>query len=341
MRSSSPHRNSHQFFWLVIGIVILITGLYVSVALGRSGVSFGEAMRVLAGRGSGRAELIVLSVRIPRTLAAMFCGAALSVAGLLLQSALDNTLASPGVLGVNAGAGLFVLLSAVFFPYQILTKSLFAFAGAMLSMAVIYLISVRTGISKSSLLLAGIALSSVFNAFIDVIITLVPEAVADRVAFSLGGFANVVRSQLYAAIPVILVCLVLTLFIAPDLDILLLSDETAHGLGLNVARCRRIVLILASCLAGAAVSVAGLLSFIGILVPNFVRLFVHGSTRTMAVFCMIYGAAFLVLSDTLARLLFYPYELPVGLIMSVVGAPVFVWFLVRKRKHLSTQQEGT
>ena len=341
MKSSNLHKHSHQSLWqplwLVIGIAALITGFFLSLTLGRSGIGTGEALRVLAGQGSGKANLIVFSVRLPRTLAALLCGAALSVAGLLLQSALNNTLASPGVLGVNAGAGLFVLLSAVFFPYRLLTKSLFAFLGAMAAMGIIYLISDRTGISKSSLLLAGIALSSVCNAFIDVIITIVPEAVADRVAFSLGGFSNVVRGQLYLAVPVILICLLLTLLIAPDLDILMLSDETAHGLGLNVARCRRVVLVLASCLAGASVSVAGLLSFIGILVPNFVRLFVHGSVRTMAVYCMIYGAAFLLLSDTLARLLFYPYELPVGLIMSVIGAPVFIWFLVRKRKHLSAQ----
>lgn len=320
---------------LVIGILVLIASFFASVALGKSEVTAGEALKVLFGQGSEKANLIVMSVRLPRSVAALVCGAALSVAGLLLQSAMNNALASPQVLGINAGAGLFVLIAAVLFPYQVITRSLFAFAGAMLSMLIIYLVSVKTGISKSSLLLAGICLSSLLNAFIDVIITLKPEIVADRVAFSLGGFSNVVRGQLYFTVPVILVCLVLVLMIAPDLDVLMLSDETAHGLGLNVAACRRAILILASCLAGAAVSIAGLIGFIGILVPNFLRIFVGGGTRKMALYSMIYGAAFLLICDTLARLLFYPYELPVGLLMSCIGAPVFIWLLVRRHKNFS------
>lgn len=332
---SAERDAARRKFLLAAGIPVLAASFILSLTAGSSSVTPVEALRVMLGQGSEKAAMILTSVRLPRTLAAACVGAGLSTAGLLLQSALNNTLASPGVLGINSGAGLFVLLAAFFFPYQPFVKSLMAFFGALLATVILYAVCAKTGISKSSLLLAGIALSSVFSAFIDILITIRPETVADRAAFSLGGFTSVSAKELMIALPVTITGLILTLFLAPDLDVLLLSDETAHGLGLNVARARRRILVLSSLLCAAAVSIAGLVSFIGIIIPNLFRKAAGGSTRTLAVLCILYGSSFLLVCDTLSRIIAYPYELPVGLLMSCIGAPIFIWILIRRKKYFS------
>ena len=337
----APTKRNIDFKILVIfGSIAFLLFFFLSVFAGTQGLSFADSLKTLISLVSGgdvspSAKLILLKVRFPRAFASLLCGAALSVSGLILQLSLNNTLASPGIIGVNAGSGLFVLLVSLVFPYVALARSLGAFFGALLSVLTVYLISKRAGVSKTTLVLSGVAVSSLMTAGIDVIITLRPDIVADKVAFSLGGFQNLNLSSLYIAFPVILASFVVAFVLSGGIDLFQLGDETAFGLGLNVKRCRIAGIIVSGLLAGASVSVCGLLGFVGLLIPNLIRLFSKNNTKRNIILCALLGADFLLFCDVLARVLFFPYELPVGLFLSCLGSPFFIWMLISKKKRLS------
>ena len=320
----------------IIPILILLAIASFALFAGNSAISTGDIINVLTGKGTSGQRLILFQLRLPRIVAAMGCGAALSTAGYLLQGSLDNRIVSPGTLGINNGAGLFVLLSAILFPFRAESKCIMAFLGALLVTVLVSIISVRSGMSKTSVVLAGVAISALSVSVIDLIISLKPETVADRAAFQIGGFATIQLSVVLFAIPLIIAGLLIAFITAPAMDLLSLGDEMAHGLGLGVKVYRGIFIICAALLAGASISMGGLLGFVGLIVPNCVRMIYRVKSRQGLLLCTIYGAAFLLLCDTLSRLLVFPYELPCGLLLSIIGAPYLIWILVKKRKRLGT-----
>lgn len=318
----------------VIATLILILVIVFALFSGNSAIGTGNIIEVLFGGGTESQRLIVFDIRIPRIASALFSGAALSVSGYILQNNLNNTIASPGLLGINNGAGLFVLISACIFPYQAELKCLMAFIGALTVTLLVSLLSNETGMSKTSVILSGVAVSAVCVSIIDVIISLKPETVADKAAFQLGGFASVSISSVKLAVPVIVAALILSFIFSPAMDLMALGDETAAGLGLNIKLNRGILLFCASVMAGAAVSMCGLIGFVGLMVPNFVRLIYKGKARGGMILSILIGAAFLLFCDTLSRLLVFPYELPCGLLLSILGAPFLIRILIKKRKRL-------
>lgn len=320
----------------VFSIVLLIAVVLFSLLAGNSAIGTRDIISVLAGNGSSAHRVILFQVRIPRITAALFCGAALSVAGFLLQGSLDNRIASPGILGINHGAGLFVLLSALLFPFRPGVKCAMAFAGALVVTLLIGMLTVKTGMSKTSVILSGVAVSALCVSVIDVIISLKPETVADKAAFQIGGFAAVNKQTVLMAVPLITVGLIFSCLLAPSMDILCLGDDTAQGLGLHVGRTRCLIVFTAALLAGASISMSGLLGFVGLIVPNAVRMMNFKKSRQGVLLCMIGGAAFLLLCDTFSRLIAFPYELPCGLLLSVIGAPFLIGILVKKRKRLGS-----
>lgn len=326
-------------FIIISGIFAFFILFFLSVFLGTKAVSFGEGVKALEmalrGENAGGAGVILLKLRLPRAVAAVFCGIALSVSGLLLQSALNNSLASPGIIGVNSGAGLFVLLFTLVLPFSFWGRSFGAMGGALIAVLFVYLISVKAGVSKTTLVLAGVAVSSLMTAGIDIVITLRPEIVTDKVAFNLGGFGNLNLTGVKIAVPVIVAGIIGAFVLAGGIDLFALGDEAAFGLGLNVKAYRLGAIIVSGVLAGAAVSVCGLLGFVGLIIPNIIRLFGKQKTKMSIILCMIFGSDFLLLCDLLARVLFFPYELPVGLFLSVLGAPFFIWMLISKKKKLA------
>ncbi|MBP5609442.1 MAG: iron ABC transporter permease [Lachnospiraceae bacterium] len=316
---------------------ILLAGIIIfAVLAGNGAISTKDIITVINGGGSDAQRLILYKVRLPRIFAAAGCGAALSVAGFLLQGSLDNRIVSPGILGIYNGAGLFVLLSALLFPFNAGIKCLMAFAGALLVTVFVSILSVKTGMSKTSVVLSGVAVSAIITSVIDLIISIKPETVADKVAFQIGGFANTQYQIVMIAFPLIAAALLIAFVTAPSMDILKLGDEIAHGLGLGVKAYRCICVLIAAILAGTAISMGGLLGFVGLIIPNCVRMIHKEKSRGSMIFCILYGAAFLVLCDTLSRLIVFPYELPCGLLLSVVGAPFLIWILVKNKKRLGT-----
>ena len=317
-------------------LLILMAVVVFAVFCGNGAIGTEDIFKTFLGEGSPSQEVILFQVRLPRIFAALFSGAALSVSGYILQNILNNAVASPGLLGINNGAGLFVLLSALIFPYQAGVKCLMAFLGAFLVTLIVCLLAAGAGISKTSVILSGVAISAVCVSVIDVIISLNPETVADKVAFQLGGFSGVPITSVRIAVPVILLGLLVALVLAPGMDILGLGDDIAGSLGLNVRLYRIGFVLCASFLAGAAVSMSGLIGFVGLMVPNLIRMIYRGKSRGGILLCILNGATFLLFCDTLSRILVFPYELPCGLLLSVIGAPFLIWLLIKKRKRLGS-----
>lgn len=319
---------------IVFSFLILIITMVVTLFIGNGSVSGKDIVEVLLGKGTSAQNTIVFNLRIPRIIAAASTGAALSVSGFLLQNTLNNTLCSPGMLGINNGAGLGVLIFACLLPYHYGGKCIAAFIGALTVTGIIYFLSIGTGMSKTSIVLSGVAISALCLSFIDIIIALKPETVADRVAFQLGSFARLTVSSVQIGVILIIITLVVAIASAPSLDVIILGDDVATGLGVNIRLYRTLQIISASVLAGAAVSMCGIIGFMGLIVPNVIRLVYKGRSRGAIAMCISVGGIFLLICDTIGRTVVYPYELPCGLFLNIIGAPFLVWLLIKKRKRL-------
>ena len=312
--------------------VLVVLSAVLSMCFGAVLVPPGDIFRALLGRAAGTAQAqIVLYARLPRTCGCLLAGMALAVSGTVIQGVLNNPLAAPNIIGVSSGAGLTVALCGVIAPSAAAVTPIAAFAGALLGVLLVLFIAEKTGASKITLVLAGVAISSIFNAMIDAVVTFVPEALNSYSDFRIGGVANLAMSRITPAFWVILVAFVLILSLAGEMDVLMLGTETAHSLGLRAKPLRLILLILAAALAGAAVSFAGLLGFVGLIVPHIMRRLAGSESRTLLLASALGGAAMLTLCDLLGRVLFAPYELPVGIVLAVVGGPFFLWLLFRQR----------
>ena len=194
------------------------------------------------------------------------------------------------------------------------------------------LIAERTGASKMTLVLAGVAVSGMFSAGIDTVLTFFPDALNGYTDFRVGGMANLSMSRVAPAFWVVLAAFLLALSLAGELDVLLLGEETARSLGLPARRLRLVLLALAAALAGAAVSFAGLLGFVGLLVPHITRRLIGEESLPLLIAAALGGALLLTVCDLLSRLLFAPFEVPLGVVLSLAGGPFFIWLLLRQRR---------
>lgn len=296
-------------------------------------MSFAElAAWACGGEVSDAAKSILVNVRLPRVLAALLAGAALAVAGAVIQSVLDNPLASPNVIGVNSGAGLFVLAVAALFPHALWAAPFAAFAGALVTAAVIFGISLHAGASRLTVVLSGIAITTVFGAGMNTVMIVAPDAYVGSSVFLAGGLTGVLLSDLVWPAVLIAAGLVAAMCGAHRLNVVALGDDMAHALGLNVRVVRLSMLAVASLLAGAAVSFAGLLGFVGLIVPHIVRFAVGSDNRAVLPLSAVVGAAFVVGCDLVARVAFAPYEVPVGILMAFVGGPFFIYLIFKNRR---------
>ena len=313
-------------------MVLLFLAVILGVVLGAAELGAVDVIRAVFGGASESPEAKILwYVRIPRVLGALLCGAALAVSGAVLQGVLANPLASPSVIGVNAGAGLAVTVCSAVGIVGGWRLSLFAFLGAFAAVMLVSLGAKKWGASRGTVILMGVALNSLLGAASDTVITLIPDVSILSSDFKVGDFSAVTYTKLLPAGVVILVTLLILCTLSNELDILTLGDDSAKGLGLNTTVMRVIFLLLAALLSGAAVSTCGLLSFVGLLVPHAVRGITGGQTRHRLPLCALFGAGFVTLCDTLARVVFAPYEFPVGILMAFIGAPFFLFILIRKK----------
>lgn len=277
-------------------------------------------------------DLIIYQVRLPRMVSAILCAFALASSGMLLQTALNNPLCSPGIMGINSGAGFFLLISGMIFPFSALSRQMFGFAGAVIATLLVYAVCNFAGFSRATLILTGVAVSSLFTAGSNAVITVRPQVVADKTAFSLGGFSVATWTQIAMAVPWIILGLIIVIAKADHIGLLCLGDESAAGLGVKPDSMRKLALMVSAMLAGSAVCMCGMLGFVGLIIPNLIRRAGNFSVRRQLMLCCVFSGSFLLVCDMLSRYLFFPYELPVGLFMSFLGSPFFIWILIKKRR---------
>lgn len=310
---------------------LFISAALLSICVGSVKLRLPELWTALKTGPNSTAGFIFWYSRLPRTAACLMAGSALAVSGAVIQSVLHNKLASPGIIGVNAGAGFAVTACCACGAISGWTIAGSAFLGAMGAMFLILFVGQRTGASRTTVILAGVAVNAILNAFTEAVTTVIPEAAMMSTDFRVGGFGAVSHGRLIPAAVLILLSLIVLLCMANDLDVLALGDDTAKSLGMNVKRMRTTFLMLAALLAGAAVSFAGLLGFVGLIVPHALRKFIGNDSRWLLPMCALGGAGFVALCDTVARCLFAPYELSVGILMSVLGGPAFLMLLLKQK----------
>lgn len=338
MKSLSHSCKNRILYIYIAATALFFLSIAVSLFLGSTRITLNDikgAISGIFGTSSGGklspGERIFLYVRIPRTAACVVSGSALAAAGAVIQNVLANKLASPGIIGVNAGAGFAVTLCTALGIYSGWPLFSMAFLGAFSAVMILCAIAGKWGASRGTVILIGAALNSLFNAFSDTIISFKPEVGLTSGDFKIGSFSGVTYAKIFPAALIVIFSLIILVTLSNELDVLTLGDDTAKGLGLDSKKMRVIFLILAAALSGAAVSLAGLLSFVGLLVPHAVRRLGAYSSKHLVPLSALFGAGFVTVSDTVARTAFSPYEIPVGIIMAFLGAPFFLFLLVSGR----------
>ncbi|WP_233354888.1 iron ABC transporter permease [Paenibacillus sp. JZ16] len=313
-------------------MVLAIAASLFSIATGAVMVPLRDiAAAVLQHDLPGVNREIIWNIRLPRTLVAMLVGANLAVSGALLQGIMRNPLADPHIIGVSSGAGLFGIFLLVVMPQYDYLLTPAAFIGATLAAFIIYLLSWKDGVNPLRIVLAGVAVSAFLGSGISAMLTFYSDRVQGALLFMVGGLAAKSWPDLSTILPYSLIGLALSMLFSKQMNIMMLGDATARSLGIRVELSRLWITAIATLLAASAVSIAGLLGFVGLIIPHVARLLVGGDYRFLIPSTALLGAAVLTICDTLARIMFSPMELPVGIIMGVLGAPFFLYLLRRKK----------
>lgn len=328
-------KGQRRFIGLGIGIVLLMGCLLLSITLGAADIDLGTVWKALTAFDGSTNHLIITTVRLPRALIALVVGAALAVAGSLMQGLTRNDLADPGILGISAGAALAVVITTFLIgttSVQIYTLVAFA-GGAIAAIAVYTLGSVgRGGMTPLKLVLAGAVLAYLLSALTTGILIL-NQRTLDEVRFWLAGsVAGRDLNILLQVLPYILIGLIIAFSIGKQITALTLGEDVAKGLGLNIVWVKAIAVMVVVLLAGSAVALAGPIGFVGLVVPHMVRFWVGIDYRWLLPYAAVWGAALLSLADLAARLVIKPQELPVGIMTALIGAPFFI-YLARSKVH--------
>ena len=317
----------------IILVTLLITTFFLSLLLGSSDLTISECIKGLFSSSNTTASIIMKNIRLPRVLGGMFAGIGLAVSGSLLQSITRNDLASPNIIGVNSGAGLITILFLSIFPGLVNYMAFGSFIGAFITTLLILIISYKIGNSKVSIILSGIVITTLLNACIS-LISLIDNDVLDSYKyFSIGSLNGLNIGQLIIPIILIVISLTVSIIIAPKSEILIVGDSLAKSLGLRVNLVKIITLLCASMLAAAVVSYAGLLGFVGLIVPHISRKLNGESLKENIITSSLVGGILVIVADTLGRVLLYPTEIPVGIVMAFIGCPFFMYLLLRRKRY--------
>lgn len=337
---SSKHFRNMMIYLLLVGAIILSTLL--SVTVGTTDISPGDVFYVLIAKilpvDSMRlwlkdipdtVEIIILKVRLPRILMAVVLGMNLAVSGSVYQGVFKNPMAEPYILGIASGASLGAAIGIV--SHGIIP--LYAFTGAVLSTVIVYLIGNEQGrLSTSGLLLAGIAINLLFSSALSFIMIFFTRQLEQITFWTMGNLGRVSMDKALIISVLSIVIIMILMRYRQELNILSMGEEGAFHLGVEVEKVKKVLLILCSILIALSVSYTGTIGFVGLIIPHIVRI-VHGNNyKRLMPLSALYGALFLILSDTLSRGLAEGIEIPVGVITSLVGAPFFIFLLLRNKK---------
>lgn len=314
------------------GILVLLLAVLIGISCGIADLSWQELKDGLFLGVQSENYRIVYLIRMPRVFCGILAGTNLALAGCILQGILRNPLADPGIIGVTAGAGLFAMVIMIILPEITNLVPIAAFVGAMVAVAIVFALSWQRGVQPLRMILAGVAVAAFFGGVQTALMVFYSDRIQSTINWMAGGFQGASWSHVSMILPYTLLGLAAVFFISRWLNALQLGEDTARSIGLPVEKIRFVLLILAALLAASAVSVAGMLGFVGLVIPHMVRL-VTGSDFDYLLPCSaIWGAAFVSMTDSAARLALAPVEVPVGVFMSFFGAPFFLYLLKKGMK---------
>ncbi len=327
--SRATHRN--KMIKLFILIILLFVVFIASNVYGAVDVSPEDIFKIIfLNQDSGMYSVIIREVRFPRNILACIVGSSLALSGAIMQGMMRNPMASPSVLGVTTGASTATYIMYVFFSVSSSLVPIGAFVGALATTFLIFVFAWKGGLNPTRFILSGVALSSVLSAINNILMIRFPEALEGLSGFMVGGLSARSWPQVRMVTPYFVVGIILALLYSNKLNVIMMGDELATSLGVNVDKVRIILISISSLLAASAVSVAGLISFVGLCVPHIMRLYIGSDYRYLMPASAVGGALILTLCDTVGRVIMRPSEIPVGIIMALLGAPFFLWMLRKK-----------
>ncbi|GIO95456.1 iron(3+)-hydroxamate import system permease protein FhuG [Paenibacillus lautus] len=310
----------------------------VSLNMGTMKIPLAEVIKAFSGTGSEQNYTVLMHFRLPRMVIAILIGAGIAVSGAILQSVSRNALADPGILGINSGAGLAVVLYIFYFQGSSFSSGIWsvyimpfaALFGAFLAAFLIYTLAWKQGVTPIRLVLVGIGINAAFAALIIVFqLMMDPNNFMQATIWLSGSIWGASWEYVYAILPWILLLIPWALYKSQNLNVLNLGDHTATGLGVTVERERRILLFISVALAGACVAVGGGIAFLGLVAPHLARKLVGPRHQGMLPVSALLGSLVLLVADMIGKNLMAPSEIPVGLVVSCLGAPYFIYLLIK------------
>ena len=330
MTGTAKTRNAWRMTVVLVFLGAALAALVLSMAFGSADITIAKIWHTLwSPTLQDTQDMVIWNIRFPRNIVAALVGANLAVAGAILQAVMKNPLADPQIVGVSSGAGLAGVIILILFPSWEYLVPMVAFVGALAAALMVYALAWRNGIRPTRIILAGVAVAAFLGSGISALLVFYGDRVQGALLWMVGGLSARSWPQVYVLAPYTVVGLILGFLGSGRLTILSLGDETAKGLGLPVEQTRFMMTAVAAFLAASAVSVAGLIGFVGLIIPHIARMIIGTEYRFLLPGSACLGAAVLVVSDTLGRVLFSPVEVPVGIIMAFFGAPFFLWLLRR------------
>lgn len=318
----------YSFVSLVLTGLLFGLGL-IALGVGSAGYKLSEIINALQ-QGNGPIHLIVYNLRLPRMLVAIAVGACLSSSGALLQAVMRNPLADPGIIGVSAGAATAATTVILVYPALVTSVPLFAFGGSCLACVLIYVLAWKRGVDPVRIVLSGVAINTVLGAYNSFLQLLNSDNLTSVLSFMNGSLSGRSWQDVQIVYGYAFIGLVLAFCGIKGANVLQLGDEMASGLGVNVSRVRIFLSAIAAFLAAATVAVAGMIGFVGLVVPHIARMLVGSDYRALLPTSALLGAVVLLAADTLGRTLIPGMEIPVGIVMAVTGGPFFLYMLRRK-----------
>ena len=334
------NKKSKTIIISAIIVALIITIILISLNMGSFAIEPLDVFKTLIGQGQRNQEIAIFKLRLPRIVIAILVGSALATAGTILQGVTKNDLADSGILGINSGAALFVVVYMYLMNgnvydgvsnLTIFTMPIVALCGALFGAFLIYILAFKNGISSQRLLLIGIGINIAFTSVLTIFQLKFTTQEFNRVmAWTSGSIWGSNWKYVIAILPFIILFIALSIYKARYLDALNLGDEISTGLGINVEKERRKLIVYAVILSGVATSVAGSISFLGLVAPHIGRKLVGPKHKKLIPVSALIGTLIILSADTISRNLLAPIEIPVGIVISIIGVPYFIYLMLSK-----------
>lgn len=331
-------RNKKLTLIISILVILIIFTILTSLNMGSLAIEPLDVIKTLIGQGSRSHEIAIFKLRLPRIVIAILVGTALAISGTILQGVTKNDLADSGILGINSGSALFVVIYIYLMNgnvydgvsnITVFTMPIVALLGAMFGAFLIYILAWKNGINSSRLLLVGIGINVAFTSLLTIFQLRFTTQEFNRVmAWTSGSIWGSSWKYVMAILPFIVIFTLLTIYKSRYLDALILGDEVATGLGIEVEKERRKLIIFSVILAGVATSVAGSIAFLGLVSPHIARKLVGPKHKGLIPIAALVGTLILLVGDTIARNIIAPMELPVGIVVAIIGVPYFIYLML-------------